>query len=450
MTESNSEIQPGATGSTGARAWAITALLFFFMMINFADKAIIGLAGVPIMTELNLTPSQFGLVGSSFFFLFSISAVVVGFIANHVQARWALLTMGVLWALMQAPMLGTVSLELLIACRIVLGAAEGPAYPIAVHAAYKWFPDHKRAIPSAIISQGASLGVIIAIPVLSWIITNYNWHYAFGALGLAGILWSIAWSFIGKEGSIVDQVVHEGTINTGPPDPVHIPYRVLLLSPTNLGCWCAGFGAYFGLALILAWFTPYLIEALGIEQGLAGKLTALPFIVGSVIVIGGSWLSQRLTRAGVGSRIARGIFCGIAVSLGGIALLLTPYANSTALRISLIVAGTTLPSIIYTLAPLIIGEIVPSSQRGAVLSINNAVATLAGIIAPFLMGNVIESARSVALGYSYGFVICGAVTLAGGILALILLHPERDKQKFAARTNADYLKTQGPIDSPLT
>ena len=42
-------------------AWTIVALLFLFMMINFADKAIIGLAGVPIMTELNLTPKQFGL-----------------------------------------------------------------------------------------------------------------------------------------------------------------------------------------------------------------------------------------------------------------------------------------------------------------------------------------------------------------------------------------------------
>jgi len=40
------------------------------MMINFADKAIIGLAGVPIMTELHPTPRQFGLVGSSFFLLF--------------------------------------------------------------------------------------------------------------------------------------------------------------------------------------------------------------------------------------------------------------------------------------------------------------------------------------------------------------------------------------------
>ena len=176
-------------------AWAITFLLFFFMMVNFADKAIIGLAGVPIMTELQLSPSEFGLVGSSFFLLFSLSAIVTGFIANHVQSRWALFVMGLVWSLVQFPMLGTVGIELLIASRIVLGAAEGPAYPIALHAVYKWFPDDQRAMPGAVIAQGSALGVIIAIPILSWIITHYNWHWAFCSVlpashgRLSGSLW---------------------------------------------------------------------------------------------------------------------------------------------------------------------------------------------------------------------------------------------------------------------
>jgi len=69
------------------RAWLIVGLLFLFMMLNFSDKAIVGLAGVPMMKELDLTPRQFGLVGSSFFFLFSISAVIGGFVANRVQTR---------------------------------------------------------------------------------------------------------------------------------------------------------------------------------------------------------------------------------------------------------------------------------------------------------------------------------------------------------------------------
>src|SRR5262245_20298027 len=69
--------------SASGRAWVTVALLFTFMLINFVDKTVLGLAGVPIMQELGLTPSQFGLIGSSFFFLFSISAIITGFIVNH-------------------------------------------------------------------------------------------------------------------------------------------------------------------------------------------------------------------------------------------------------------------------------------------------------------------------------------------------------------------------------
>ncbi|MFB9268843.1 MFS transporter [Bradyrhizobium erythrophlei] len=412
-------------------AWGIVALLFLFMMINFADKAIIGLAGVPIMTELNLTPKQFGVVGSSFFLLFSISAVVTGFIVNRIRSKWVLLVMGLVWALVQFPMLGTVGVELLIACRIILGAGEGPAYPVALHAAYKWFPDQQRAIPSAIIAQGAAVGVVIAIPLLNAIITNYNWHYAFGALGVVGLAWVAAWALIGKEGRIEEQAVTAAT-----DAHAHIPYRDLLLSPTNLASWCAYFGAYFGLALVLSWFTPYLVKGLGFEQSLAGKLTALPFIVGFFVVVGASWLSQRMMQAGSSSRAARGIFSGVAICLGGLALLAAPYAPNVVATLTLIVAGTTLPSVVYVLSPAILGEITPSSQRGAVLAINSAVGTSAGIVAPYIMGSMIEGAASAAEGYSQGFMVCGAVTLIGGVIGLAFLRPEADRAGLASRANA--------------
>ena len=37
------------------RAWIVVALLFMFMVINFADKAVVGIAAVPIMQELKLS-----------------------------------------------------------------------------------------------------------------------------------------------------------------------------------------------------------------------------------------------------------------------------------------------------------------------------------------------------------------------------------------------------------
>src|SRR6266700_1805253 len=64
-----------------SKAWTAVVLVFLFMLINFADKAVIGLASVPIMRDLRLDHRQFGLLGSAFFLLFSVSGVVVGFLA---------------------------------------------------------------------------------------------------------------------------------------------------------------------------------------------------------------------------------------------------------------------------------------------------------------------------------------------------------------------------------
>jgi hypothetical protein len=56
-----------ATATIDKRAWAVVAMLFLFMLINFADKAVLGLSAGPIIEELKLTHTQFGQVGSSFF-----------------------------------------------------------------------------------------------------------------------------------------------------------------------------------------------------------------------------------------------------------------------------------------------------------------------------------------------------------------------------------------------
>jgi MFS family permease len=118
----------------------IVALLFLFMLINFADKAVIGIAAVPIMQELKLSPSEFGLIGSSFFLLFALSAIVTGFVVNRVRTRWVLLAMGLVWALTQFPMMGAAGFGTLVACRIALGAGEGPTAPVALHSLTSGFP----------------------------------------------------------------------------------------------------------------------------------------------------------------------------------------------------------------------------------------------------------------------------------------------------------------------
>jgi MFS family permease len=409
----------------------MTALLFLFMLINFADKVVVGLAAQPIMADLKLSPEQFGLIGSSFFFLFAISAVVVGFITNRVQTRHTLLVMALIWSLVQFPMLGTVSLELLIACRIILGAGEGPAAPVATHAVYKWFPDSLRGMPTAIIAQGSALGVIVAVPVLNWIIVHYSWHWAFGALGIAGLIWSGLWLAFGREGTLVDPPV-AGDAGGGQ----NVPYRYLLTCPSILACCCAGFASYWGLALGLTWFTSYLVSGLGYSQEVGGNLTILPWIFGMCVVLGGGWISQRLKKAGVSSRLCRGAFASSTVVLGGIVLLGVSSMPTPTLKLALVVVGGAIGSTIYVVTPMIVSELTPQPQRAAMLAISTSVVTLAGVIAPLAMGAVVQSAATPMAGYEHGYFILGCLLIAGGLIGVLFIRPEADRRRLAARAVA--------------
>jgi MFS family permease len=414
-----------AAQPTPRGAWKITFLLFLFMLVNFADKIVVGLAGVPIMTELKLEPDQFGLLGSSFFFLFSISAIVVGFIVNTVATRWVLLTLAVIWALAQFPMVGTVGFTTLVICRIILGAGEGPAFNVATHAVYKWFPDEKRTLPTAILSQGSAFGVILAVPALNWIIVNHSWHYAFGALGVVGLMWAVAWLVMGKEGPLVQ------TVAMAAADP-RVPYFQLLTSRTFVGCCAATFGAYWALSLGLTWFTPFIVKGLGFSQQQAGFISILPWVFGAVVVMLTGWISQVMLARGFTTRGARGVLGATPLIAGGAILAMLPHVAPGGSMVALLVVGSGLCGSIYVVCAPMIGEFTPVSQRGAVIAIYGALYTLAGILAPTVMGSVIQRATEPLDGYMTGFTINAVIMVASGLLGLALLWPNTERARLLA------------------
>ena len=412
------------TQPTPKGAWKITFLLFLFMLVNFADKIVVGLAGVPIMTELKLEPEAFGLLGSSFFFLFSIAAIVVGFIVNRIATRWVLLALALIWALAQFPMVGTVGFTTLLVCRVILGAGEGPAFSVAVHSIYKWFPDEKRTLPTAILSQGSAFGVILAVPALNWVIINYSWHYAFGALGIVGLMWVVAWLIMGKEGPLVHTVAMAAA-------EVRVPYFRLLTSRTFIGCCAATFGAYWALSLGLTWFTPFIVKGLGFSQKDAGWISILPWVFGAVVVLMTGWISQVLMARGVTTRGARGVLGAAPLILGGSVLAVLPHVDGAGLQIAFLVVGSGLCGSIYVVCPPMLGEFTPVSQRGAVISIYGAIYTLAGILAPSVMGSVIQHAATPFEGYMTGFTINAVILIVSGLLGLLLLWPNTERARLA-------------------
>jgi len=429
----------GADGRSGGiapsswRAWLIVVLLFFFMFINYADKSVLGLAGPQIMHDLELSNKQFGYVNSSFFLLFAVSSVIFGFTANRWPSRWLMLGMGLVWAATQFPMIGAAGLGTLVTCRILLGASEGPGYPVALHAAYKWFPNDRRTLPTNILALGAGIGAAAAGQILPSIIVTWSWHAAFLTVGLAGLVWSLIWFLLGREGPLEDQTGRDAAAPGG------IAYRHLLLNRTVLGVFLVCFTSYWSIAVALSWGTIYLIKFVGLTQVQAGQLQTLPtlltIVIGPFIAI----TSQRLVQRGVPSRLARGAFGSAGVILGGAGIAAMALVPDPTAKIVCYTLAASIMFVIFTVGPPIIAEITPPRQRAAMLAINNAGYSTAGILAPSVMGLVLDGSADLASGFRNGYLLQATLLVLSGIVGYLLINPARDAARLAS-LNEDALQ----------
>ena len=414
------------------RAWVHVAMVFMFMLVNFADKAVIGLSSVPIMRDLGLSNTQFGELGSAFFLLFSLSGIAGGFLANRVSAKSLLFWMAVVWGLALFPVSLVSGFGLLLLSRIVLGAAEGPAFPVALHAVYKWFPDRQRALPTSVVASGAAFGTGLIALVITFIIVHYGWHRAFGVLGAAGLLWACLWFLLADEGPVDDMAATRGVAAS------RVPYRRLLSSRTAIGVFLAGFGAYWVIALNITWLANYLMKALHFAPSQAAWIIGLPSVMQMILAPGLAFVSQRLIRGGVSSRLARGVLGALCVVTAGSSMVAMAFLPVGPLKVALIGLGFSIGSVIFTLGSTLIGEISPAAQRGALLGMTNSIHTLAGLCAPLVMGLVVDVGANPETGFRTGYLYAGTLVAVLGLVAAILIDPRADLRRFAQleRNNA--------------
>ncbi|MEE2058581.1 MFS transporter [Rhodococcus artemisiae] len=429
MSETITQRTPVAAAPSYRRAWIVTGLLFAFLLLNFADKAVLGFAGVHIQEDLGITPQQFGMLQSAFFWLFAAGAIIIGALSSRIGLRWLLAMLMLVWIVTMVPLLGPVSFGVLLACRIVLGFAEGPAYALATHSVHSWFPANKRALPGGIVTAGASVGPLLAAPILTWVIVTWSWHAAFGVLICAGVLWTAAWLAFGRNAPIVSAATENDSATAALPD---VSYKSLATTGTVIGIALLTFFAYWSTTLKVAWLPVYLSDGLGYDTATTGRLIMLPYAFAAAGAIGAGLLSNRLTARGVSRRISRGYLAGGLIVTAGISMVaftLLPQGLPQMVFISL---AFSLNSAAYAVAFTAVADVVHPSKRGPVLGFLVAFYSMAGVIAPLVLGFFVGNAQDKITGYGHGFALTGLLMAVGGAVATWFVRPERDIAKLNA------------------
>ncbi|OUC78192.1 MFS transporter [Gordonia lacunae] len=437
------------------RAWIVTGMLVLFQIIAFADKAVLGLVSADAMPELGLTPTEFGFIGSAFFFLYAIVSVITGFLASKISVKWILFAMGVTWAVLQFPMLLGGGAAILLVTRIVLGGAEGPATAMSLTSAHTWFSPTRRALPSNLIAAGSTLGPVFAAPLLAWVIAVWGWRWAFGVLGIIGLVWVIAWWAIGADGPYrpkktaspdepavdADEAATDtkevATSAVDEQKPVVI-WRALL-SVAFLSAVIGGASNFWVQGFLTTWLPQYLGTVVGLSLGEVGAMTTVPWVVGALVLLGLGALGHRMMRRGSSAHLAIAVPFGCAAVLAGLCFI-TIQATSgiTAVALLCLAGGC---SLAFPMTATAIGYAVGARQRPILMATLGGVASFGAVISPILVGWLMtdagyssppkgekpsaEMAGNMADGVHQAFTITGIVLLVGGALCIAFLRPER-------------------------
>ncbi|MDN5660057.1 MAG: MFS transporter, partial [Brevibacterium aurantiacum] len=131
MVSSKLTSPPAAAAAPGTesrrKAWSLTALLVVLYVVNYGDKAAFGIIAQSLKDELGISAAQIGLVGSLFFFAFTIGGFFAGALNRWLSLRSVLIALSLVWALAMLPLVVSATFAVLVVSRMLLGLAEGPS-----------------------------------------------------------------------------------------------------------------------------------------------------------------------------------------------------------------------------------------------------------------------------------------------------------------------------------
>jgi ACS family hexuronate transporter-like MFS transporter len=186
-----------AAGFQGARVgryrWAICALLFFVITINYIDRQVLGVLKPVIEDDLGWSEVDYGNIVSAFQFSYGIGLLVVGRVLDRVGTRRGMAIAIALWSLAAMFHAWARTVLAFMLARVALGVAESAAYPGAVKAVAEWFPRRERALGVGFLNAGANVGVMMT-PIIGLMIAGmYGWQSAFVVTGAIGFVVLAAW-----------------------------------------------------------------------------------------------------------------------------------------------------------------------------------------------------------------------------------------------------------------
>ena len=411
----------GATKPAGLpRALSILAILLAAsIFINYVDRGNLSVAAPLVREELQLTPSQLGILFASFFWTYSIFQIVSGWLVDRFAVN-AVLALG--FAVWSAATFATGlarGFAVLLVMRLILGMGESVAYPSYSKIISRHFSELQRGRANSIICAGQASGPAVGAFLGGMLLPRFGWRGFFSALGAASSLWLVPWLMYMKRDASQQRAIEGGPSADGRAEAGQSATILQILRQRSAWGTFGGLFAYnYVWYFFITWLPTYLTHERHFSLQEMSTITgvALLILAGTALISG--WASDRWIASGASPTRVRKTFTGAGPLIASIIVLVGVAASHrlavAILRVTCVGLGLC-TSNLWAVTQTLAGP----STSGKWTGVQNLAGNLAGWITPALIGIIVEQTGK----FFWAFVITAAVSVLGSLSWIFLVGP---------------------------
>jgi ACS family D-galactonate transporter-like MFS transporter len=414
-----------AAATIGRVRYQMLGLVTFAVLVNYLDRAVLGIAAPAIRTEFALSPLLMGVAFSAFSWSYFAAQIPAGILLDRFGVRLVYRLALIGWSLatvLHSLARGFASLAWL---RVALGLTEAPCFPANSNIVAAWFPRAERARAIGIYTAAEYVGMGFLTPVLFEISERWGWRALFVVAGVAGLVLAVVWwrhyrdphecaELSNDERTFI--VAGGGAIHQPPPEKFSFEILRALFRDRQMWGLCIGqFSVYSTFVFFLTWFPTYLATGRHMIWITVGLAAGIPYIAGFCGILFAGYLSDALLRRGCSLDLARKLPVIMGLILAS-TIILANYVESDAAVIA-ILSLSFFAQAMSSSGWSVISEVAPPGQTGLVGGLFSASANLSGIVTPLVIAAIVQETHS----FVGALVFVGVVAAIGALSWIFLI-----------------------------
>lgn len=378
----------------------IVFLLAAVLFINYVDRGTLAMAAPLMREDLHIDDAHMGVLLSAFFWTYTCMQIPVGWLAERVGAHRVLAAGLTLWAV--ATMLsGTVhSFATLVALRLLLGLGESSGFPCVSKLLALVVPPQGLGTANGIVGFAYLFGPAVGAYVGVRLMAQYGWRSAFLVFGALSLLWLVPWARAAKQVQAL-RVVSDAAADAP-------SFATILKCPALWGTALGLLSTNYTFFFMLSWLPSYLVRERGFGTLEMGAVIGSAYLVNALSALLGGWAADHYIARGGSASVAYKATMA-AAHVGYVICMLCMAAAPKPVAIGAMFAyqvltGASSPGL-YAVSQILAGP----RASGRWVGIQNSVGSLAGVIAPWLTGVIIQSTGH----FTDAFIVAAAVSVCG-------------------------------------